>query len=154
MKKDRLLFVALLFVFMLILLILSQGYHPVARQLPRLVCLVTLVLLGYDLLAGLVGRSPEPAKKSPGIEKLPRPVLVKRWITIITGLLSYVVFLPHLGFLVMTSLFILVLLWVFNERRASVLVLYTGLTVGILYLVFIKLFFVPLPMGDLWLSLL
>jgi hypothetical protein len=71
-------------------------------------------------------------------------------LTLGIGLLVYVIFLPKLGFLIMTTLLILSILWFFNVRHPVTLILYTGICVGVVYGVFVKLLYVPLPAGTWW----
>ena len=150
MSNERLVFVSALFGFVLFILIISYSYDPIARDFPQLVAGVTLILLGWDLALGLWKRKKGFIVKKEQERRLPRSVLVRRWLAVGLSLAVYVIFLPKVGFLVMTALLILSLLWFFDQRRPLTLVLYTSLTVGTLYVVFVRLMFVPLPHGTWW----
>lgn len=150
-QKHELIFVFLIFAFVLFMFLVSQGYHPMAKQFPQLVAGLILILLVWELVVMIFRRGGEKApKKSQLFQRLPRKILIKRWLAIGLSLVVYVLLLPKLGFVVMTSLFMLSLLWFLDIKRPLLLVLYTGLTVGLLYVIFVKILLVPLPSGTLW----
>jgi len=151
-QKQEFIFVFLIFALVLFMLIVSHDYHPLAKQFPQLVAGVVLILLVWELVVMILrrGEKKEAPKKNELFEELPRKTLIKRWLAIGLSLAAYVLLLPTLGFVVMTSLLILSLLWFFEIRRPFLLLLYTGFTVGMLYMVFVKILYVPLPSGVLW----
>jgi len=150
MKTGGMIFNLFLFGAVSVLLYMSQDYYPTSRKMPQLVGGVTLILLAWELGLGFWKRKksvkPEAGQQKEG----PGPFVIKRWLTLGISLLIYVIMLPKLGFLVMTSLLILSILWFFNVRRPLVLILYTAVSVGVVYGVFAKLLYVPLPAGTWW----
>jgi putative tricarboxylic transport membrane protein len=62
-------------------------------------------------------------------------------------LLCYIVFLPWIGFLLATVLFILAFILALDERRKSVLIISPPLITAVIILVFAKFITIPLPKG-------
>jgi len=150
MKTGGFIFVGALILSISVLLIVSQDYHALAKKFPQLVGGVTLILLLWEMGIGLWRRKQEADKGPKKEAEKPSAFVIKRWLTLGISLLVYVIFLPKAGFLVMTSLLLLAILWFFNVRRPLVLILYTGGIVGVIYGVFAKLLYVPLPPGTWW----
>ena len=150
MKTSGLVFVFILLAADSVLLFVSQDYHPLAKKLPQLVGGLIWILLAWELLLGLWKKKHETIEDKAGIRDTPSPFVIKRWITLAICLLGYVIFLPKLGFLMMTSLLLLSMLWCFKVRQPLTLILYTGIIVGGIYGVFAKLLYVPLPTGIWW----
>ena len=150
MKTGGLVFNLFLFGAVLILIYVSRDYYPMSRKLPQMVGGLTLILLAWELGLGLWKRKQAAAPVGEQKKDRPNAFIVKRWLTLAVSLLVYIILLPKLGFLVMTSLLMLSILWFFNVRKPLVLVVYTGLSVGIVYGVFAKLLYVPLPAGTWW----
>jgi len=150
MKKGGLIFTLFLFGAVSVLLYVSKDYFPLARKLPQLVGTLTLILLAWELGAGLRKRGQAARQGVVEEKKRPSPFMIKRWLTLAVSLLAYVLLLPKLGFPVMTSLLMLAILWFFDVRKPLVLVVYTALSVGVVYGVFARLLYVPLPAGTWW----
>ncbi len=150
MKTGGLVFVFLLIVAVSVLLYVSQDYHSLAKKLPQLVGGVTLFLLVWELGVGLWKKRQQADGKSESVKEMPSPFVIKRWLTLGISLLVYVIFLPKIGFLIMTALLLLAMLWFFDVRRPLTMILYTGIIVGVIYGVFAKLLYVPLPAGSWW----
>ncbi len=151
MKKGELIFVLFLRMAVSILLFVSRGYYSLAKQFPQLVGGVTLIFLLWDLAVGFWKRkkekdSGEAPEKKPG----PSAFVKKRWLVLGICLTVYVLLMPTFGFLLMTALLISSLLWFFDVRKPLTIVIYTVVTVGIIYGVFAKLLYVPLPTGTIW----
>ena len=150
MKTGGLVFNFFLFGAVSVLLFMSRDYYPMSRKLPQLVGGLALILLAWELGLGLWKRKQADAQGGAQKKERPSAFVVKRWLTLAVSLLVYVILLPKLGFLVMTSLLMLSILWFFNARTPLVLVVYTALSVGVVYVVFAKLLYVPLPAGTWW----
>ena len=150
MKTGGLVFNLFLFAAVSVLLYMSRDYFPLSRKLPQLVGGVTLILLAWELGLGLWKRKQAAAQGREQMKERPSAFVVKRWLTLAISLLAYVILLPKLGFLLMTSLLMLSILWFFNVRTPLVLVGYTAVSVGAVYVVFAKLLYVPLPAGTWW----
>ena len=131
-----------------LLLFVSRDYYALAKEFPQLVGGVTLILLFWEMGVGLWRRKKEAGKKDE--KEKPSAFVIKRWLTLAISLLIYVILLPKAGFVVMTSLLLLAILWFFNVRQPLVLILYTGGIVGVIYGVFARLLYVPLPPGTWW----
>lgn len=129
----------------------SRDYFRLAKQLPQLVGGVTLFLLAWDLVVGLwkSGKKTDEADE-PQPDSASNTFKIKRWLALGISLAVYVLLLPAVGFVIMTTLLILSLLWFFNVRQPVTMIAYTGATVGVIYGVFAKLLYVPLPAGTLW----
>ena len=151
MRKSELIFVLFLVAAVSILLFESKNYFSLAKQFPQLVGGFTLILLVLDLGIGFwktardkrLGKEPEPVPA-------PSAFQMKRWLILGVCLTAYLILLPLIGFVIATSALMLSMLWFFSIRRPLILVGYTGLTVGIIYGVFVELLYVPLPTGTLW----
>lgn len=150
MKTSELVFVFILLAADSVLLFVSQDYHPLAKKLPQLVGGLIWILLAWELFIGLRKKKHETIEDREGSKDTPSPFVIKRWLTLGICLLGYVIFLPKVGFLIMTSLLLLSMLWFFSVRRPLTLILYTGFIVGGIYGVFAKLLYVPLPTGTWW----
>ena len=150
MKTGGLIFVGALILSISVLLFVSQDYHALAKKFPQLVGGVTLMLLLWEMGIGLWNRKQEAQKKDKKEKEKPSAFVIKRWLTLGISLLVYVILLPKAGFVVMTSLLLLSILWFFNVRQPLVLILYTGGIVGVIYGVFARLLYVPLPPGTWW----
>lgn len=150
MKTGGLVFNLFLFGAVSVLLYMSKDYFPLSRKLPQLVGGLALVLLAWELGLGLWKRKQAAAQGGEQKKERPSAFVVKRWLTLAISLLVYVILLPKLGFLLMTSLLMLSILWFFNARTPLVLVVYTAVSVGVVYVVFAKLLYVPLPAGAWW----
>lgn len=150
MKTGGLIFVAALILAIAVLLFVSQDYHPLAKKFPQLVGAMTLILLLWEMGDGLWKRRRQAAQKDKEESKKPSSFVIKRWLTLGISLLVYVILLPKAGFVVMTAMLILSILWFFKVRNPLVLIFYTGGIVGVIYGVFAKLLYVPLPPGTWW----
>ena len=150
MKTGGLVFNLFLFGAVLVLLYMSRDYFPLSRKMPQLVGGLTLMLLAWELGLGLWKRKQAAAQDSEQKKEWPSAFIIKRWLALAISLLVYVILLPKLGFLVMTSLMMLSILWFFNVRKPLVLVVYISVSVGVVYVVFAKLLYVPLPAGTWW----
>lgn len=150
MKKGGFVFSFLLFAAIAVLLFESRDYYALSRKLPQLVGGLALILLAWELGVGFWKRKQAIAVETDPAPERPSPFKIKRWLTLGISLSAYVIFMPKLGFLLMTSLLMLSILWFFNVRHPLTLILYTGLSVGIVYGVFVKLLYVPLPAGSWW----
>jgi hydrogenase/urease accessory protein HupE len=150
MKTGGLVFVFLLIVAVSVLLYVSQDYHSLAKKLPQLVGGVTLILLLWEFGIGLWKKKRQADEKKESVKDMPSPFVIKRWLTLGISLLVYVILLPRIGFLIMTSLLLVSMLWFFNVRRPLTVIIYTGVIVGVIYGVFARLLYVPLPAGTWW----
>lgn len=72
-----------------------------------------------------------------------------RFIGLLVLLFIYAAFLGKLGFFISTALFIPAACWLLGYRRIIPVVLSTLITLGFIYLVFVKLLAVHLPQGNL-----
>jgi hypothetical protein len=62
--------------------------------------------------------------------------------------LVYLVLLPRTGFFVTTPVFVAAFLWVLQVRRVRLLVSVTAIAYGLVLLIFVRLFYVALPVGN------
>jgi hypothetical protein len=62
--------------------------------------------------------------------------------------LIYLLLLPRTGFYLTTPLFVLAFLWILQVRRPRVLLGVTTVAYGLVLLVFVRLFYVALPVGN------
>lgn len=150
MKTGGILFGVFLMVAVSVLLFVSREYHPLAKKLPQLVGFVVLALLAWDLGISFWQKKRRENRDEARTREKPTPFVIKRWLTLGISLTAYVLLLPRLGFLVMTSLLMISQLWFFNVRRPVVVIAYTAVTVGIIYGVFARVLYVPLPAGTWW----
>jgi hypothetical protein len=72
-----------------------------------------------------------------------------RLFTVIAVMAAYAWLLDITGYLITSCLAMVVLFLIFGIRRWSLIVTITGVTVGILYVVFERLLMAPLPVGTL-----
>jgi hypothetical protein len=150
MKTGGLIFNLLLFGAISVLLYMSRDYFELSRKLPQLVGGLALILLSWELGLGLWKRKQAAAQGGEQKKERLSAFIVKRWLTLAISLLVYVILLSKLGFLLMTSLLMLSILWFFDVRKPLVLVVYTAVSVGVVYGIFAKLLYVPLPAGTWW----
>jgi hypothetical protein len=108
-----------------------------AAEFPRL---LAVIILGLAVLLAL--------QRSRTEAEPPSPMIAVAWWTL-AACAAFIGLLHLLGMLPAMLLFLLVVGWLWGERRPSVLVLSAlGLVAGI-YLVFVKLFGLSLPRGML-----
>ena len=62
--------------------------------------------------------------------------------------LAYLLLLPRTGFFFTTPFFILAFLWILQVRRPRLLIGVTATVYGLVLLVFVRLFYVALPVGN------
>ncbi len=62
--------------------------------------------------------------------------------------LAYLLLLPRTGFFFTTPFFILTFLWILQVRRPRILIGVTATVYGLVLLVFVRLFYVALPVGN------
>jgi len=62
--------------------------------------------------------------------------------------LAYLVLMPRVGFFVVTPVFVLAFLWVLQVRRVRLLIGVTAIAYGLVLLIFVRLFYVALPVGN------
>jgi hypothetical protein len=84
-------------------------------------------------------------KKSKKTHKLPAPDL----LYVIVIMIAYSWLLDYTGFLLTSVIAMVVLFSLFKVRKIKQITLIIGITLGILYIVFEKLLYAPLPVGTL-----
>jgi len=62
--------------------------------------------------------------------------------------LAYLLLLPRTGFFFTTPFFVLAFLWILQVRRPRILIGVTATVYGLVLLVFVRLFYVALPVGN------
>jgi len=111
---------------------------PVGPKALPLVVAVALVLTGIHEIA-----RPDPPPSWPGRHALARLGLA------CAAFLAYALVLPSLGFMVSTTFVVTALARLFGARLRHAAPAATGLALG-LWLLFVWLLALPLPVGDLW----
>jgi len=62
--------------------------------------------------------------------------------------LVYLLLMPRVGFFVVTPVFVMAFLWVLQVRRLRLLIGVTAIAYGLVLLIFVRLFYVALPVGN------
>ncbi|MCW2700966.1 MAG: hypothetical protein JWQ45_2501 [Blastococcus sp.] len=156
-RKDLALAVAIAFSGMAVVVLalqlpLGRVRDPVGpRTLPALIG--GLIVLGAVVVALRIlrrWRSVENTVEAEGTEDTEGfPASTLRAMSVWAALFVYVLLLRPLGFLILTPPLLAVLLWIMAVRRPVPLVAISALTVVALYLLFVTLLHVRLPMGPL-----
>lgn len=134
-------FFAMTFTFPEITIALSPTVFP--RFVTICLFLLSSLLLGQGIRKQLKER-PEKAR-----EKIDRAYLLRFILLAAAGLL-YTRLIRYTGYVVATPLFIAAAMLVFAEKKWYRIVLISGGTTAVLYLVFRMVFRVPLPRFGLW----
>ncbi len=132
------------------LVVYQWGAAGWPRALILLIAVVALVQLAARLGwlgAGRARHDPDTEVGEPGPATAHRAVNLKRAATFALPLL-YLVLLPRAGYYLTTPFFLAAYMLVLGERRARHLIGTTLLLYAIVLLVFTRLFFVPLPVGN------
>lgn len=91
-------------------------------------------------------KAPEAADTGP--EAPPAPAFSALMLGIFVLPLIYLILLPRTGFYLTTPPFVLAFLWILQVRRPLVLLGVTATAYGLVLLVFVRLFYVALPVGN------
>lgn len=118
---------------------------------PRFILACILVGATLQLVVALVRRPaedlPAPPEDGAGAAQPASPVSLR--LLAIFGLpLVYLFLLPGAGFFVTTPLFVLAFLWILEVRRPPALIGVTAVVYGLVLLIFTRLFYVALPVGN------
>lgn len=70
-------------------------------------------------------------------------------VSLVLGVLVYILVLEHVGYLVTTVLLVAFLLWIQGERNKKTLITSTAVICGLLYAIFVLVLKVKLPQGFL-----
>ena len=115
-----------------------------------------LLLLGAsaqaasDLVKGRYKKTQTTTPEAKTTRKDAKPSKVMSWYQVVAVFclpLVYIFLMRRLGFFLATPLFILAYLWTLEVRRWHHLVAVTLVVLGIVLLVFVRLFYVSLPVG-------
>lgn len=79
-----------------------------------------------------------------GSGKLPE-MNFKKVIPILVTFAAYITALRYIGFIISTTIFMAVAMYLYKEKRIKVLILAPVITSVVIYFLFTKLFLVPLP---------
>ncbi|MDN3987742.1 tripartite tricarboxylate transporter TctB family protein [Zwartia vadi] len=106
------------------------------------------VISGFLLLLGSVSAIWEGFKlrKSEEIE-LPAGSDLYRLLTVLGGILGYLILLPILGQLVSSTIFCFVLIRALSSLPYWRVILYAIIMAGLAYLLFVRLLMLPMPVG-------
>lgn len=106
------------------------------------------VISGFLLLLGSVSAIWEGFKlrKSEEIE-LPTGSDLYRLLTVLGGILGYLILLPILGQLVSSTIFCFVLIRALSSLPYWRVILYAIIMAGLAYLLFVRLLMLPMPVG-------
>lgn len=131
----------------------AQGYPTAAGQLPAL---VAIVVAGLSLLISVeafwAGRREAAQGPAPvtGTAQLPNLKGVFRAIVFASMIVAYVWSIEQIGYLLATPLYLLSSFLLFRVLRPSLAILVTALIVAVVYLVFVVLLNLPLPLLPAW----
>ncbi len=109
---------------------------------PRYIALTVIILTTIQLVSTL------RSKKDPDLLPLD-PAGLKRASVVFVGSLVYILLMGIVGFFVMTAIYLLVMLWLFEVRKLSTMAIVTVSMVVFIYVGFKVLFGVPVPEGIL-----
>ncbi len=131
----------------------AQGYPAAAGQLPAL---VASVVAGLSLLISVeavwarrreAAQGPAPVT---GTAQLPNLKGILRATVFASMIVAYVWSIEQIGYLIATPLYLLSSFLLFRVLRPSLAILVTALIVAVVYLVFVVLLNLPLPLLPAW----
>ena len=131
----------------------AQDYPTAAAQLPAL---VAIVVAGLSLLISVEAfwaRRREAAQgltPVTGNAQLPNMKGVCRATVFASMIVAYVWSIEQIGYLLATPLYLLSSFLLFRVLRPSLAILVTALIVAVVYLVFVTLLNLPLPLLPAW----
>jgi hypothetical protein len=148
-------------------------YRFGASGWPRFLLVCIVVGASVQAIFGLLDRRPEPRQPTLDRQGANRKVLAGgavdsagaapvdgeaavperlRFSPLLFGIfllpLIYLVLLPRTGFFVTTPVFVAAFLWVLQVRSVRLLVSVTAIAYGLVLLIFVRLFYVALPVGN------
>ncbi len=133
-------------------------YRFGASGWPRFILVCIVVGATFQLVLGLQkGRrdaagpaiDSETAERADGEAEAPARLPVSPLLLGIFALpLAYLLLLPRTGFFFTTPFFVLAFLWILQVRRPRLLIGVTATVYGLVLLVFVRLFYVALPVGN------
>ena len=129
-------------------------YRFGAAGWPRFILACIAIGATVQLLFGLLARrrsavGPGPAAADADPDEAPPRFAVS---PILAGIfllpLAYLLALPRIGFFVTTPVFLVAFLWILQVRRPRLILGVTAVVYGIVLVVFVRLFYVALPVGN------
>jgi len=133
-------------------------YRFGASGWPRFILACIAVGATFQLVLGLLkerrGAAAPPAGAAPGepAEGAAEGVAGRAISPTLAGIfvlpLAYLLLLPRTGFFLTTPFFILAFLWILQVREVRLLIGVTATVYGLVMLIFVRLFYVALPVGN------
>lgn len=124
-----------------------SGYRYTAASWPRLVFILLAVVAIVQFVLNARDDGVTVSRSGDGEEGDSSPAGGLPWHLAMLPFV-YLFLLPRTGFLLTTPVFVVALIWAMGERRITRIVLVTALIIGIVFLVFVRFFYIPLPIGN------
>lgn len=121
----------------------SLGMPDMSGIYPRYIALAMIVLNTLQLALVIA------KKRDPDLSDLDL-VGLRRALIIFAGTVVYIALMDLIGFFVMTTCFLLSMLWIFDIRKPATLIIVTASMVAFVYAGFKLAFGVPIPEGILF----
>ena len=138
-----LLFKLAILAFLLLLFIMSYNLSAMAARVPRMITGVGAVITIIDLVLHFV--KPQQVVTSKANSKgttLP-------WFYSLLIVVLYVLSFNYFGFIIATFLVMIAYPFFLGYKRWNIILINSVVTTGVLYIVFVKFFYVRLPIGNL-----
>lgn len=116
--------------------VVGGGGFP--KMLAGIIILCSLAIIGQYL-----------SDKKKGLVKESKKGDTKAAVSLVLGVLVYILVLEHVGYLVTTVILVAFLLWIQGERNKKTLIVSTVAICGLLYVIFVLVLKVKLPQGFL-----
>lgn len=122
----------------------AMGYEKMGGEFWPRFTLVGIVVMAIIIMIDsfLKARSGVPSKERPREDKNTLGVAICGII-----IFFFILLIPYLGFLLSAFFGFMVLMYTFGEKKKLVVLCYSIVMVGMIYLLFGKFLFVPLPRG-------